>query len=106
MFIVNLTFCISEHIRPAWLMWMQKEVLPLLSQKSYCQDMLFLRVLADTPQPEHSYSVQVQVPHATDVQTLSTKDLPPILQQLQATFPQEVYFFKTVLKQVDVQAKG
>ncbi|MGL4363986.1 MAG: DUF4286 family protein [Bacteroidales bacterium] len=105
MFIINLTFCISEHIQAAWLMWMQKEVLPQISQKTYCAEVLFLRVLADAAQAEHSYSVQIKVPHATEVQKLTTKDLPLILEQLQNTFPQEIYFFKTILKQIDVQAQ-
>ncbi len=101
MFIVNITFCVPPEVQGAWLDCVNKMVIPQLQQTPYCGELLLTRVLHDTPQPDHSYSLQVHIAHATDVQKFNDDCLSEIAHTMQLAFPEKVFFFKTVLKKIE-----
>jgi hypothetical protein len=97
MIIYNITFNVENDIKPEWLDFMQREMIPLMLKSRLLHSAVLSELLIDEPQGT-SYALQFRSDNAGNLKKFQDRELQPILSAMHRKYGDKVVYFPTEMK--------
>ena len=98
MFILNITFLVSDHIEEKWLNWAKEIHIPFVTSSGQLTDPQLSRIWGESDQEGKSFSIQYKAKNMETLNEWHKQFGDAFSKQCEQTFNQEVLFFSTVLE--------
>ena len=103
MFSVNYTFCVTNSYYAHFMAWVSKELFPMLLEVRPGVEIRFQKLLIEDPSQDLSFSVQCCGMGAQELKEFDESVSEKMLPRLTECFQGEVQFFRTFLKEMNVE---
>lgn len=97
MILYNITFIIEDTINSEWLEWMNKTLLPAVTNTGLFISHRMLKVL-DSPNPGFTYCLQFQTDEIGNFHTFKRDHEPEMIGALSASFENKFVLFNTLME--------
>lgn len=99
MYIVNTSFIVEPQVHDRWFEFLTLKVIPQITAQEF-QILAFTRVLNDSPQPHHTYSLQVVADDIPQYQRFMSEIIGDYASIAKKLFAESALHITTLLKKI------